>query len=35
MTCWGMNALPHNQFQKVDPDYVEPPLEGMDAEDEY
>jgi hypothetical protein len=35
MTCWGMNAFPHNQYQKVDPDYVEPPLEGMDTEDEY
>jgi hypothetical protein len=34
MTCWGMNALPHNQYQKVDPDYVSEKLE-IEGDEQY
>jgi hypothetical protein len=34
ITCWGMNALPHNQYQKVDPDYVPEKLE-TEGDEEY
>jgi hypothetical protein len=33
ITCWGMNALPHNQYQKVDPDYVPEKLEIEEDEE--
>jgi hypothetical protein len=30
----GLNVLPHNEYMEIDPDYIPPPRESYDEEDE-